>query len=83
MNSKTYTNVSAANVAAKIQAAGGPAMDLTQATGEASSHGVKLSWTVSKQLITNGPVDATVSIVSKPFFVPASTVWEHVDALFA
>lgn len=60
--SRTYHLTDPAALAAKIQSAGGPKLDPTQPTGEASDCGVKLG---------------------KPFLIPASTVWEHVDALFA
>jgi hypothetical protein len=71
-----------ATLAAKIEAAGGPKLDPTQSTGTATAETalgkVTLSWVVTgvnQQYIA-------VSLVKKPWELPASTVWEHVDQLF-
>lgn len=76
MSSKTYPIPNPAAVAEKIKAAGGPQLDITKPTGEASGDGVTLSWNISDGYVT-------VSIVKKPFYVPESTVWSHADTLFA
>lgn len=61
-------------VAAKVKAAGGPAVDPTQATGEANADGVTLSWS-----ILGGQI--LVTIVQKPWMIPYSTIWNRVDAV--
>ncbi len=43
---KTYPLSDSAAIAAKVKAAGGPALDPTQATGQASADGVTLSWSI-------------------------------------
>ncbi len=72
--SKTYPLADPSTVAAKIKAAGGPQLDPTQPTGEASADGVKLGWS-----IVDGEI--TVTVLSKPFFVSYGAVWSHVDAV--
>jgi hypothetical protein len=62
-------------VAAKVKAAGGPALDPTQATGQASADGVTLSWSILRGQIL-------VTIVQKPWMIAYSVIWNHVDAVF-
>jgi hypothetical protein len=73
--SKTYSlNIDPVVLAAKIKAAGGPAIDSTQPTGEASAKGVTLGWVIAGQSIC-------VTILSKPWIIGYNTVWDHVDAI--
>jgi hypothetical protein len=78
--SRVYPTPDPAELAAKIKAAGGPPMDFTQPTGQASDSTplgeVTLGW------IINGP-SVTVTILKKPWTVPAGTVWEPLDSLFS
>jgi hypothetical protein len=55
-------------------AAGGPAIDPAQAKGQASADGVTIAWSVT-------PGQILLTIVSKPWIVPYSAVWGHVEAL--
>ncbi len=71
---KTYSLSDPAALAAKVKAAGGPALNLTQATGQASADGVTLGWSISQGQIV-------VTIVRKPWMVPYSAIWSHVDAV--
>jgi hypothetical protein len=71
---KTYALSDPAAIAAKVKAAGGPALDPTQATGQASAEGVTLSWSIHQGQIL-------VTIIQKPWIVPYSAVWSHVDAV--
>ena len=43
---KTYALPDPVATAAKVKAAGGPAVDPTQATGQASADGVTLGWSI-------------------------------------
>jgi hypothetical protein len=70
---KTYLLSDPAAVAAKVKAAGGPALDPTQATGEASADGVTLSWSISQGKIL-------ITIIRKPWMIAYSAIWSHVDA---
>jgi hypothetical protein len=72
--SRTYALSDPAAVAAKVKAAGGPALDPTQATGQASADGVTIGWSISQGQIL-------VTILSKPWVVPYSEIWSHVDAV--
>jgi hypothetical protein len=76
-DSKTYPLPHPEQVAAKIKAAGGPAIDLSKPSGEASADGITLAWTMQPDAYVQ------VTIVKKPFYIPASTIWSHADALFA
>jgi hypothetical protein len=69
---KTYSISNPAAVAAKVKAAGGPALDPTQATGQASANGVTIGWSVS-------PGKILVTIISKPWVVPYRAIWSHID----
>jgi hypothetical protein len=71
---KTYSLSDPAAVAAKVKAAGGPALDPTQATGRASVDGVTIGWSVSAGNIL-------VTIISKPWVVPYSAIWSHIDTM--
>jgi hypothetical protein len=62
-------------VAAKLKAAGGPAVDPTQTAGMATADGVTLSWH-----ILGGQI--FVTIVQKPWMIGYSTIWNHVDSIF-
>lgn len=76
--SKTYSLTDPASIAAKIKAAGGPVIDPTQPTGEASAEGVTLGWLIAGE-IPNQTI--TVTILSKPWIVPYNTVWTHIDSV--
>ena len=71
---KTYALLDPASVVAKVKAAGGPALDPTQATGEASAEGVTLSWSIRQGQIL-------VTIVRKPWMIAYGAIWSHVDAV--
>jgi hypothetical protein len=74
--SKTYPLPDPAALADKVAAAGGPKLDPTQPTGEASADGVTIGWNIAGGEIT-------VAVLSKPFYISLSTIWSHVDNLFA
>jgi hypothetical protein len=74
--SRSYPLTDPTALAAKIAAEGGPAVDPTQATGEATGKGVTLGWTIVGGMIT-------ITIINKPMLVPASFIWSKIDALFA
>ena len=71
---KTYPLLDPAAIAAKVKAAGGPALDPTQATGQASADGVTLSWSISQGQIL-------ITIIRKPWMITYSAIWSHVDAV--
>jgi hypothetical protein len=71
---KTYALPDPAAIAAKVKAAGGAAVDPTEATGQASADGVTLSWSIHQGQIL-------VTIIHKPWMVPYSAIWSHVDAI--
>jgi hypothetical protein len=71
---RTYPFSDPAAVAAKVKAAGGPAIDPTQPKGQAFADGVTVGWSVS-----NGQI--LIIIISKPWIVPYSTIWNHIDAV--
>lgn len=73
---RSYPIPDPAAIAAKVKAAGGPAIDPTQATGQASADDVTIGWNIVAGQIT-------ITIVSKPWVVPYSAVWSHIDAVFA
>lgn len=75
MQSKSYPLSDPPGLVAKIAEMGGPQIDPAKPNGVATSHGVKLGWS-----ILDGEI--TISILSKPFFVSQETVWKHVDTLF-
>lgn len=72
---RNYALVDPAALAAKVQAAGGPQLDPTQPTGNASADGVTVTWSVTPNRIA-------ITVESKPWIVPWSTIWSHVDSLF-
>jgi hypothetical protein len=74
--SKTYPLPDPTAIAAKVVAAGGPQVDVTKPTGEASADGVTIGWSIADGHIT-------VSVLSKPFYMPLGSIWTHVDNLFA
>ena len=59
-----------------MKAAGGPALDPTQANGRASADGVTIGWSLRGSQIV-------ITILQKPWVVPYSAIWSHVDAVFA
>jgi hypothetical protein len=71
---KTYRLLDPATIAAKVKAAGGPALDPTEAMGQASADGVTLSWSISQGKIL-------ITIIRKPWMIAYSAVWSHVDAV--
>ena len=71
---KTYALPDPAAIATKVKAAGGPALDPTQATGQASADGVTLSWNIHHGQIL-------ITILQKPWIVPYSAIWSHIDAV--
>lgn len=73
--SKTYPLTNPAELAARVEAAGGPHLDPTQETGQASADGVTISWAIAGNLIT-------ITVESKPWIVSWGMVWGHIDALF-
>jgi hypothetical protein len=72
--SRTYALSDPAAVAAKVKAAGGPALNPTQTTGQASADGVTISWSIGQGQIL-------VTIVGKPWIVPYRAIWSHIDAV--
>jgi hypothetical protein len=66
--------VDPAAIAAKVKAAGGPALDPTQGSGQASADGVTLSWSISQGNIL-------VTIIRKPWVIAYSAIWSHVDSV--
>ena len=74
-DSKVYPIPDPVAIAMKVKASGGPALDPSQPSGQASADGVTLSWVIEAGNIT-------ITLLKKPFFVPESTVWSHVDQLF-
>jgi hypothetical protein len=71
---KTYILGDPAAIAAKVKAAGGPSLDPSQATGQASAEGVTLSWSIRQGQIL-------VTITQKPWMITYGTIWSHVDAI--
>jgi hypothetical protein len=71
---KTYVLSDPAAIAAKVKAAGGPALDPTEPTGQASADGVMLGWSINQGQIL-------VTIIRKPWMMPYSAIWSHVDAV--
>ena len=73
---KAYALPDPVAAVAKIKAAGGPQLDATQPSGKASADGVTIAWSVA-----NGQI--TVTIISKPWIVPYSAIWSHIDAVLS
>jgi hypothetical protein len=71
---KTYRLSDPAAIAAKVKAAGGPALDPTEAMGQASADGVTLSWSINQGQIL-------ITIIRKPWVIAYSAIWSHVDAI--
>ncbi|MGA7156010.1 MAG: hypothetical protein WBY53_04145 [Acidobacteriaceae bacterium] len=71
---KTYAISDPAAVAAKVKAAGGPALDPTQAKGRASADGVTVGWSMCSG-------ELTITILQKPWMVPYDAIWSHIDAV--
>jgi hypothetical protein len=74
-NVKTYQIGDPEALAAKVKAMGGPQLDPTQPTGEAAADGVHISWTIQGDTIQ-------ITIVSKPWIIPYSTIWSNIDHVF-
>jgi hypothetical protein len=72
--SRTYAISDPAAVAAKVTAAGGPAIDPTQPTGQASAEGITIGWSISYGKIL-------ITILHKPWVAPYSTIWSHIEAI--
>jgi len=72
--SKTYRLSDPGAIAAKVEAAGGPALDPSQATGQATADGVTLSWAISQSQIL-------VTIIRKPWMIANTAIWNHVDEI--
>jgi len=70
--SRSYRISDPAAVAAKVKAAGGPAIDLTQPSGSATANGVTLGWTV-------GMGQIVITILSKPWIVQNGMIWSHIE----
>lgn len=71
---RSYRITDPAAVAAKVKAAGGPAIDLTQPAGKATADGVTLGWTIGMGKIL-------ITIVSKPWIAQYSAIWSHIDSV--
>jgi hypothetical protein len=74
--SKIYLLADPAALAAKVKAAGGPQLDPSQPTGEASADGVTLGWEITDTRIN-------ITILSKPWFMPYGVLWGKIDAMLA
>lgn len=75
VNSKVYPLTDPVALAAKIKAAGGPAINPTQESGTATADGVTIEWGC-------GDGKVLLTILKKPFFISYATIWSHVDAVF-
>ena len=75
-DSRTYPIPDPAAVAAKVAAMGGPQLDPSKPVGTASGEGVTVGWSIA-----NGQI--TICLLHKSMFIPESTVWSHIDQLFA
>jgi hypothetical protein len=71
---RTYPISDSVAIAAKVKAAGGPAIDPAQPTGQTSADGVTIGWSIE-----NGQI--LITIISKPWIVPYSTIWSHIDTI--
>jgi hypothetical protein len=71
---RTYPLVDPAALAAKVKAAGGPAIDPTQPSGKATAEGVTVDWLIAKDQIM-------ITIVNKPWIAPYAAIWSHIDAV--
>ncbi len=80
--SKTYIVNDPAALAAKVKAAGGPAIDLAQPSGSASTDGVTLDWTITRMRGAQQGDVVTVSIAKKPDLLPWGLLWAKIDDLF-
>jgi hypothetical protein len=84
--SKTYDVTNASIVQDRITYLGGPQIDLNKHTGSASADGVTVSWFVNSVAFVNGkPTTANVkvNVEKRPWMIPESVIWSHIDALFA
>lgn len=50
---------------------------LTGTSGQAETHGVTMSYSY------DGTANLSVTIVSKPWYIPASTVWSELESFMA
>lgn len=72
----TYPVSDKVALAAKLKAEGGPAIDLSQTSGELPpQHGVHLKWVLANDAIT-------IDVVSKPFFVSEGQIKSALDGFF-
>ena len=74
IQARTYPLFDPATLAAKVKAAGGPAIDPAQPSRTASADGVTIEWTVAKDHIV-------ITIVNKPWIAGYGTIWSHIDAI--
>lgn len=74
IQSKTYVMSDPAAVAAKVKVAGGPALDPSRVTGQASENGVTLGWSINEGQVV-------VTILRKPWMIATSAIWSRVDAV--
>ena len=63
-----------AAIAVKVKAAGGPAIDLTKATGKATADGVSIGWSICEGEIV-------ITILSKPWIASNRSVWSRIDGV--
>lgn len=70
--SRSYQISDPAAIAAKVKAAGGPPIDLTQSSGRATANGVTLGWTME-------PGQIEITILSKPWIVQNGMIWSRIE----
>jgi len=75
--SRTYplNAAEAEAICAKIQSETGIFIDPSKPTGTELSHGVTVNWAIQGNAIT-------ISIPSKPWVIPCSTIFGQLDELF-
>lgn len=71
--SRSYRISDPAAIAAKVKAAGGPPIDLTQPSGRATAEGVTLGWTM-------GMGQIVITILSKPWMVQNGMIWGRIES---
>lgn len=71
---RTYVIGDPVVVTAKVRAAGGPAIDLNQAIGEASADGVTIGWNICKGEIV-------ITVLHKPWIVQYGAIWSHIETI--
>ena len=63
-----------AAIAGKVKAAGGPAIDTTQAIGKATADGVTIGWSIREGEIV-------ITILSKPWIASNNSIWSRIDGV--